>query len=145
MASLNSHSKLYDPIRKEWVEATPEEKVRQHVVTFLKEKGYPTSHFTIEKSLSQLPHLEGVSVPQRRIDILVFKVNAEGSLVPFLMVECKAGSLNEEALRQLSGYNTFVKAPYLALANPEGAWVLGYCDRTQTYALCSDFPEYRDL
>ncbi len=104
---------LYDPIRKAWVEATPEEQVRQHLIKQLLKLGYPPALMVVEKALSELPHLRGERVPNRRLDLLCY-ADAE---TPLLLVECKAERLSPDAKRQLIGYNAFVGAPFLALAS----------------------------
>jgi hypothetical protein len=142
MVFYSSQSKLYDPIRKQWVVATAEEEVRQKVLSHLLHCGYPESVISVEKSLSQLPHLQGVDVPTRRADVLVFHQNHKKNFVPFLLIECKAGKLGKEAAGQLSGYNAFVKAPYIALANPEGVWVLRHNLEQNDYSICDSFPAY---
>jgi len=113
-------SSLHDPIRKSWVEATPEEQVRQHLIQQLIKLGYPPALMVVEKALSELPHLKGRSdVPLRRIDVLCYA--KRDSLHPLLLVECKAEPLSKKAERQLIGYNAFVGAPYIALVNGQEA------------------------
>lgn len=88
--------------------------------------GYPSALIAVEKELAQLPHLYQTSVaslPKRRADIIVFAKD----LTPLLMIECKAVALTPKFAEQVIGYNAFVKAPWLALAN--GKEILtGYFD-----------------
>lgn len=108
---------LFDPLRKEWVAATPEEIVRQTwIQRMMGELKYPKELLAVEKELSSLPHLRGDKVPARRIDLLCFLKNEE-TVVPLLLIECKEGLLSEEALHQVISYNFYVKAPYVALVN----------------------------
>lgn len=100
-------------IRKKKVAATPEEKVRQGCLFWMiNDLGYPPSQIAVETALSELPHLKNLpkTFPDRRIDICVFYQGA-----PILLIECKAGAVEDKALRQLSGYLHWVKAPYFAL------------------------------
>ncbi|MCB1114089.1 MAG: type I restriction enzyme HsdR N-terminal domain-containing protein [Chlamydiia bacterium] len=100
-------------IRKKPVALTPEEKVRQGCLNWMiDDLGYPPSQIVVEAKLSELPHLKGrgLKLPDRRVDILVYVKNR-----PALLVECKADSINDKPLRQLSGYRYFVEAPYVAL------------------------------
>ncbi len=107
---------IYDEVRGLWVSATPEEVVRQ---TWLKrmigELGYPKALFAIEKELKTLPHLQESNerVPDRRADIIFFSPQ----LLPLLLVECKAQKISSAALAQVRGYNSFVRAFYVALVN----------------------------
>jgi hypothetical protein len=104
-------------IRKVPVAATPEEQVRQALLKFMIESGgYPRGLIGVELSLSALPHLiESQSkLPKRRADVIVF---SQSTHLPLILVECKAVPLNEATIRQAIGYNLFVKAPYIILAN----------------------------
>lgn len=109
--------RLYDFIRKKWVDATPEEIIRQQILRQMVDSfGYPASLIAVEKELSQLASLwqaPAASLPKRRVDIIVFAKN----LMPLLMIECKAVNLTPQFAEQVIGYNAFVKAPWLALAN----------------------------
>lgn len=104
-------------VRGKPVASTPEELIRQqilkHLVTPL---GYPKSCLAVEVSLSDLPHLKGKKVPRRRADILCYQPVL---LTPLLLIEVKATPLGRAALQQLIGYNYYVQAPYLAMANGE--------------------------
>lgn len=109
---------IYDPIRKVWVEATPEEKVRQKLLYHLKELRFPQHLIAVEKELIGLPaRAEGKGFfPKRRLDILCYTF-IKGEIQPLLLIECKATPLSERALWQVIGYNTFVKAPFIAIVN----------------------------
>lgn len=78
--------------------------------------GYPKGLIGVELSLSSLPHLiESKSkLPRRRADIIVFSSNTH---LPLVLVECKAVPLNDATISQAVGYNLFVKAPFIILAN----------------------------
>ena len=98
----------------------PEEKVRQNFLKFLIEVGIPESHLVIEKSLSELPHLQSYpNLPNRRVDILAYK-NQIDRLVPLLLVECKADTFDENAFMQVLGYNHYTCARYIALVSAQG-------------------------
>lgn len=124
MASLNPKSDcLYDPIRKRWVAKTPEESIRQSlIVRLVAELGYSPSLLAVEKELYQLPHLHLMAkkeMPKRRVDLIAFAQNIHPghALFPLLMIECKAVDLTPAFAQQVIGYNAFVQAPFLALAN----------------------------
>lgn len=105
---------VYDAIRKEWVAATPEELVRQHWLQMMVRKlNFPSHLIAVEKELKTLPHLDGIAVPQRRIDILCF----DPTLVPLLLIECKDEKLSQAAMDQAISYNTFINAPFVAIVN----------------------------
>jgi hypothetical protein len=119
MESSSQRNDLFDPIRKKWVEKNPEEKIRQSLLRQMTEKlGYPVSLIAIEKEIGQLPHTTSVNhrIPKRRADIVVYAKKAD-ALHPVLMIECKAVPLTPKFAQQVIGYNSFVKAPFIALAN----------------------------
>ena len=109
---------IYDVMREEWVVATPEESVRQKwIEVMLNHLSFPKELLVVEKQLSQLPHLSHkAQIPERRIDLLAY-YKEEESLSPLLLLECKCTALNHKTLLQVSGYNEFVRAPYVAICN----------------------------
>lgn len=98
----------------------PEEVVRQRLILSMKEEfSFPKEMIAVERQIRSLPHLEGQKVPDRRFDIVVFgKDLVEGHpLYPLLIVECKKDSLTQGALNQVIGYNSYVRAFFIALAS----------------------------
>lgn len=130
-------------IRKERVAATPEEIVRQRILTaMVGTLGYPQSCLAVEKSLRQLPYVK--NAPARRADILCYSKES-ASLYPLLLMECKAVKLNEKMKAQVCGYNAFVKAYFVAIANAEEV-IVGWMDRqTREYQFIPGMPRYADL
>ncbi len=109
---------IYDPIRKKWVDALPEEVVRQKILSHLvNQLGYPPHAVVIEKKLSELPQMLEGKIPNRRIDILCLESE---TFRPLLLIECKAVPLQEKMFAQALGYNAYIKAPLICLANDEG-------------------------
>ncbi|MFZ0564768.1 MAG: type I restriction enzyme HsdR N-terminal domain-containing protein [Chlamydiales bacterium] len=141
-------SELFDPVRKKWVENTPEEIIRQQLIQkMIGELGYPISFLAVEKELSKLPHLQLVSkreMPKRRVDILVFskEIHSEFSLFPLLMIECKVALLTPKFVQQVVGYNTFVGAPFIALANKQGVITGSFDKERGTYHFKKGLPYY---
>lgn len=116
MASLNSQ--LFDPIRNNWVKETPEERVRQRLLQImLRDLHFPKNMLGVERELSMLPHLQLVpDVPKRRLDIVAFSKQG-GEFWPLLVVECKSVKLTPQFAQQVVGYNSFIQAPFVCLAN----------------------------
>lgn len=103
---------LFDGIRKKFVDATPEEWVRQHIVHYLiYHKEVPASVISIEKQLV----LHGT---KRRTDIVVFSPQ----LKPLLIIECKAPEVNIDQLTidQALRYNLKLNVPFVFLSNGLG-------------------------
>lgn len=133
MALSKQRGSLFDPLRKRWTEATPEEFVRQKLLTFMtKTLGFPKDLLSVERQLSELPHLSSeVNLPTRRADVICFAkgIHPYHSLFPLLLIECKRDpSIKEDAIRQAVGYNHYVQAPFVAIAG-EGIVELVYPDR----------------
>ena len=139
---------LYDPVRKKWVEKTPEEVVRQRLIKkMVEELEYPIALLAVEKELSSLPHLQLIStkkIPKRRADIIVF-TKGRTSLFPLLMIECKALPLTLKFAQQVIGYNTFVKAPFVALANENQMMTGSYNEKSGMFGFTPGLPPYQTL
>lgn len=111
-------------IRKESVAATPEESVRQgllhHLINHL---DFPASYIAVEKALHQIPHLtlSDANLPDRRADIICFGkgIHPKHELYPLLLVECKAIKLSSKVINQVSGYNVFLQACFIAVVNKD--------------------------
>lgn len=141
--------KLYDPIRREWVQALPEERVRQRLISEMQTLGYPLELMACEVSLRQLPHLalSEETIPKRRADLICFAQNIHPHfpLYPLLLIECKATPLTAAARRQLCGYNQSVSAPYICLANEEQQ-LFGFQEGDHlNYTFIDYLPRYKDL
>lgn len=118
-----------------------EERVREAFKhKLIKELGYPASLLISERELSLLPHLVGIEVPKRRLDLLCLE---KGSMKPLLLVECKAIPLSRGALDQVMGYNHFVQASYIALVNQTE--ILTFCYTRGEYHRLERLPFYVDI
>jgi len=100
---------LWDIVRRKWVQAQPEEEVRQRLLHHLMEtRGVARLLIGVEKEIyyHQL---------RKRFDVVVFDAEAQ----PLILVECKAPEvpLSEATLRQIARYNAVLKAPHLLLTN----------------------------
>lgn len=136
---------LIDKMRGVAVRATPEEKIRQKLLHILiEELFFPKEYIIVEKALSELPHLQGKCVPKRRLDILCYFLMHD-QLLPLLLIECKKSGETKQALSQVSGYNYWVKAPFVAVANQEGI-LLKYLDvASNEMIIKKGLPCYQDL
>ena len=99
---------IFDPVRRKYVALTPEEWVRQHILHYLMDKGYPASLIAIERGIE-------VNGLLRRFDIVVYDRDTK----PLILVECKAQeeALDHHVVMQAIAYNLTVKAKYLWLTN----------------------------
>lgn len=122
--------RLFDPLRQKTLVSTPEEEVRQQLITFLIEDlHYPPNLLIIEKRLTSLSPLLARQTPRflkkLRTDLLVVTpvtyTNPEGKTYhlgqphPLLLIECKARVINQNTLNQLLSYNYIIGAPCLSI------------------------------
>jgi len=98
---------LWDPCRKKWLIATPEEWVRQYALHYLHILGYSFALMETESGLR-------TGFREKRSDALVYKNTA-----PFILVECKAPSvkIDQKVFNQAFNYNQSLQAKYLYLTN----------------------------
>lgn len=125
---------IFDVIRKKFVVLTPEEWVRQHVVTFLlSEKKYPASHINVEKQLKLHDTI-------KRYDIVVY--NNDGTI--YLIVECKASkiAITQETFDQIARYNFVVNATYLMVTNGLDHYFCKMDFVNEKYVFLKDIPVY---
>lgn len=133
----NSENKLaiFDGVRKKFVILTPEEWVRQHVVTYLlNDLMYPKSYLNVEKLLK----INGLS---KRYDIVVY--NTDGSV--FLLVECKAPSvaITQITFDQIARYNMAAKAQYMMVTNGINHYFCSMDYEQEKYIFLKELPAYK--
>ena len=123
---------LWDSIRSKWLVLLPEEMVRQLLIQYLiKHLGINKNRIAIERGLT----LNGL---QKRCDILIF----DQSMQPFLLVECKAPSvnLNQAVFRQIAHYNMALNVPYLLVCNGPNAYCCGIDFEEKSYNFLDYIP-----
>lgn len=82
----NGKKYIYDKIRKKEVPFTPEEKVRQQVLTYLIEELHVPKYMIDEETAMSYYKVDSV----RRPDILILKKDENfGEAVPMAVIECK--------------------------------------------------------
>lgn len=95
-------------IRKKFLVFQPEELVRQLLIQYLIQNGYPKEKIQVEKGFN-------VNGLYRRFDIIVY----DKAINPYLLVECKSHTveLNQDTFDQIASYNFALKAPLLLVSN----------------------------
>jgi len=104
----NQNIFIRDPVRKKIIKATPEEWVRQHIITYLHNQlGYPYSLMSIERAMK-------VNQLYKRTDIVVYH---NGN--PYILIECKAQNykINSVAWIQTFIYQSKLSANFFMLSN----------------------------
>lgn len=127
--------RLYDPLRKRYVSATPEEEVRQWFITRLRDC------FKVPLSLmiSETGFLFGGK--RYRADILIY--DRSGS--PLAVVECKRpeveidGDVVEQALR----YNSVLGVNFIILTNGNKTYI--YTLENGKFIPCERIPCYEEM
>ncbi len=145
-----TEEKIFDPIRKEWVSASPEELVRQELLRHMVERlGFPDSLIAVEKSLKEIPHLLAThsELPDRRVDILAFAkdIHPQYPLFPLLVIECKSVKITEKVLRQVCGYHHYIHSSYLAVANAEEVRTGWFDTKAGVYRFVPNLPSFSQL
>ena len=100
---------IFDLIRKKWLQLSPEEWVRQHLLNYLTQHAaYPASTIAVEKEIK-------LNDTKKRFDVVIY----DRALQPFMVVECKAPyiALDESVIEQALRYNLILKAPYVMISN----------------------------
>lgn len=128
--------RVYDPLRRRWLVLTPEEWVRQHFTTYLRDSlGYPAAMMANEVSLE----LNG---QRKRCDTVVY--SREG-LRPLLIVEYKRPSVDVTAavFDQIARYNSVLGARWLMVSNG----LRHFCCRFEGdgYVFARALPQYDEL
>jgi|TARA_B110000285_G_C15134051_1_gene625640 hypothetical protein len=124
-------------IRKKSILLTPEEWVRQHVVSFLLvEKRYPLSLMKLEMHLK----LNGLV---RRPDIVVYNNNG----IPMVIVECKASNvnINQQTFEQIAQYNIKLQVPYLMVSNGINHYYCKANFESKQTTFIKEIPKYENL
>lgn len=108
-------NQTFDPIRKKWIAATPEEMVRQALIQYvITIAAYPKSRVQVEKTLT----LNGLT---KRFDIIVY----DKQVLPFMLIECKSFKvkIDQKVADQVARYNMVMGAPYILVSNG----LVSYC------------------
>lgn len=128
---------IYDIIRKQYIQLTPEEWVRQHLVHYLIDhKNVPQGLIAVEMALEY-------NTMTKRSDIVIFSRSAQ----PLLLVECKAPSvtINQKVFEQVAMYNLTLQVPYLIVSNG----LTHYCCYVdvweKSFSFLEEFPDYKEL
>ena len=124
--------------------------MRQYLVDqMIHSLGYPESLIVLEKGLSQMPHLAltDQKIPERRADIVCFAkgIHPHCDLYPILLVECKAVKLSPKVINQVSGYNHYMKACFICVANQDEVRTGWYDREAKQYTFVNHLLGYEQL
>lgn len=134
---VQNNRQIFDPVRKKRVAATPEEVVRQNLISYLnKECNTPLGLMSCEYSFE-------INGNKYRSDLVIF--NSLGK--PLLLAECKAPSvaINEMVFDQIFTYNYNLKVKYLLLTNGKSTYCAKADSETGKINFISSIPKYNEL
>lgn len=130
-------SKIFDIIRRKYVVLTPEEWVRQHLLSYLVfEKKVPKTLIAVEKSVK----VNGLA---RRTDVLVY--NKE--MRKILLAECKAPSvkITQKVFDQAARYNLSLDVKYFILTNGLNTICCTMDHVNRRYNFLKDVPDFSEF
>lgn len=126
-------------IRKKMIQLTPEEKVRQGLLSFfLKELKIPREQIEVEYPLARIE--KGA---KGRVDIIVF--DKEGYTL--LIAECKAENiaLDKRTVDQLMKYDNFFGSDYLLLTNGIETYSTVYDYEEKKHDMLNKIPTFAEM
>lgn len=133
-----------DPIRKKLIYITPEEEVRQRMISYLiKILKVPMNVIACEAHLSHY----GCET-KKRADILIHTYNKEDKLLyPKAVIECKSPdvSITSKEINQVIEYANYLYCDYVAIVNGIDIYCWHYNEKTDEYVSIDDFPNYKEL
>lgn len=134
---INGAEVIFDPCRRRRVKLTPEEWVRQHLLSYLVEyKEVPIYLIGVEKQLI-------LNKLRKRFDIVVF--DRTGTAV--VLAECKAPAVNitQAVFDQAARYNMKLGARYFIITNGLQHYICYLDPVQQTYRFMEDIPIFSEL
>lgn len=132
-----------DPVRKKLIYITPEETVRQKVISYLIDVlDVPAEMISVEANLSHY----GVR-SKRRADIIVHGTDSEDVLRPVAIVECKAPGiiLGEKAADQITDYCNSLGCDFAMMVNDCESFTYHYDEKRDEYIQIDGLPKYSEL
>ena len=132
--TINSKKYIFDLIRKKHLVLTPEEWVRQNLVSyFINDLNYPKGLIKTESSLKY-------NNLKKRSDILIYN----NDMTHYMIVECKSYKmkLNKSHLNQSAMYNKIYRSRYLMVSNGMKHIVCEYDWEKETFKFRSSIPEF---
>ena len=132
--SNNSKNYIFDLIRKKYLVLTPEEWVRQNLVSyFINDLNYPKGLIKTESSLKY-------NNLKKRSDILIYN----NDMTHYMIVECKSYKikLSKSHLNQSAIYNKIYRSRYLMVSNGMEHIVCEYDWENETFKFRNSIPEF---
>lgn len=136
-----------DPIRKQLIPATPEETIRQKVISYLIDTlEVPADMMNVEVSLSRYLSQYGVE-SRKRADIVIWGKGKNGNSYALTIIECKADNipLDERVYDQAVEYGKDLGSTYIVLTNGRKTYCYKYEDTKDDYLPIKQLPQYEGM
>ena len=129
----NQSTYILCTIRKKYLIFQPEELIRQLIILYLIDHGYPREKIQVEKGID-------VNGLKRRFDIVVY----DRSIQPYLLIECKSHTvrLDQKTFDQIANYNLSIKAPFLLVCNGVQAYCCQLDFEAKSFTYLNQIPDY---
>lgn len=131
-----------DPIRNILIQKTPEEFVRQKMVSYLQtELGVPKEMIRLEEPMSYF-----VKGAKGRADIIIYRKKKDG-LYAVILIECKSPNveLTDDVFDQVVKYDQIVMADVIVITNGDKSEWYGWDEDEEKYFPLSAIPTYKEL
>ena len=133
---INSKKYIFDFTRKKNLILTPEEWVRQNIVSYLaNDLNYPKGLIKTESSIKY-------NNLKKRSDIIV----RDRKMGFYLLVECKSYKIkiNKDFFKQVSIYNKIYKSRYIMISNGMDHYVCEFFLKEKKYKFLKSIPVFTD-
>ena len=137
LKSFDGQKLVFDQIRQKYVVFTPEEFVRQNMISYLiHEKKYRKNLMAVEYSVK---HMNTVL----RSDIVVF----DKELQPIIIIECKAPKvrISQSTIDQAVVYNGHLKVKYLIVSNGNVTYCCKMDYINNSYDFIQNIPDFEAI
>ena len=142
----NGGKKCYlDPIREKLIQVTPEETVRQHVISYLiNDLKVPKRMIKVEERLDKFKGVKS----NRRADIIILGYDKKSkSNIPITVIECKAPDVyfTEKEINQMWYYADMLGSSFCALINDSDMLAQVFDNELNAYQNIVELPSYKDM
>jgi hypothetical protein len=123
---------VFDPLRRKYIRATPEEIVRQlWIIFFLENLSINPKLIAVERSIV----IHGM---KRRFDLVIFSKSTE----PLLLIELKAPgvAIQQSVFDQIARYNMGMQVPYALVSNGEVHYCFEIDDQKRAFTFLEKLP-----
>ena len=128
---------IFDPLRKKEVALTPEEEVRQNIISWL------NTEYHIPMSLMMSEYAFKFNGLIYRSDIVIFNKVPK----PVMLVECKAPDIKitHTVIEQGLRYNKVLKVKFMLFTNGTQTYLCEYDSSQDKFTFINKIPDYKEI